>query len=138
VLAAGGGARLTTAMRPLPVLVCDDRPARLQKLVARLRSARGLVLVDTPASGEEPVLQVRRLQPRLVIFGVTSTSLASFAVLRRQADAAAFVAVIETEGLQAAAMAAGADRVLLASREDAELDGALRQLLGPEWPGLDG
>ena len=125
-------------MRSLSVLVCDDRPARLRELVRRLRGTRGLVLVDTPASGEEPGRQMRRLQPRLVVVGITARNLAPFASLRRQAQAARFLAVVENDEVEAAARAAGADAVLLESRLDAELDGTLRRLLGKDWPGLDG
>ena len=124
-------------MRSLSVLVCDDRPACLRELVQRLRGTRGLVLVDTPVSGDEPVLQLRRLQPRLVVVGVTSGNLAPFAVLRRQAEAARFLAVVEHDGLEASARAAGADAVLAEARLGAGLDETLRRLLGRDWPGLE-
>jgi len=117
-------------MNPLRVLVVDDHPALLRRMVELLESLPEAVVVGQARSGPEALEAAKRLRPDLALVDLTMPGMNGLETTRQllttpEPPTIVLLADHDTPAYRAAAQAAGARELLV----KADLDDQLPPLL---------
>jgi DNA-binding NarL/FixJ family response regulator len=112
------------------VLVVDDNEAFLRVATDFLQRHDELIVVGAICGGEEALAQVQDLQPQVILIGLDTPGLETISRLRKVLPGVGIIALTLLEGnaYRQAALAAGADDLVLKAELTTELLPAIRRV----------
>ena len=119
-------------MNPIRVLLVDDSPTFLQITARFLEEQQGIVVVGAADGGQESLAQVPSLRPQVMVVDLGTpglTNLEAVAQLRAMMPHVGIISMslVRATGYREAALAAGADDLVLKAALATDLVPAIRR-----------
>lgn len=120
-------------MKPISVLLVDDNPTFLQVASRFLQEYHELAIVGTASDGAEALSQIRQLQPHVILLDINMPNRSGLEVipdLRHTLPGVGIIVLtlLDTNGYEKAALAAGADAFVSKTRLVTDLLPAIRRV----------